>query len=159
MQRAITGFHRDEAGDFVAELRCGHARHVRHEPPFSERPWVLSESERRGRIGQPLACLRCDRRELPEDFAPYRSTSVFDASTLPGALSSRHETKAGVWALIHVTRGSVEYRIHEPFHSREKLVPGSPGIVLPEVPHELRPEGPFELRVEFWRRDPSAGPA
>jgi tellurite resistance-related uncharacterized protein len=157
MQRAITGFHRDEVGDFVAELCCGHVRHVRHDPPLAFRPWVVSDAGRRSRIGQPLACVRCDRRELPEGFAPYRSTRVFDPSTLPAALRSRHETGSGVWALIHVTRGSVEYRVHEPFHTREQLVPGRPGVVLPEVPHELRPEGAFELHVEFWRRESGAG--
>ncbi len=36
MLRAIDGYHQDEVGDWVAELRCGHGQHVRHRPPF----WV-----------------------------------------------------------------------------------------------------------------------
>lgn len=40
MQRRIVGFHLDEANDWVAELECGHNQHVRHNPPWTHRPWV-----------------------------------------------------------------------------------------------------------------------
>lgn len=40
MLRNITGFHQDEAGDWVAELNCHHGQHVRNKPPFFNRPWV-----------------------------------------------------------------------------------------------------------------------
>jgi len=157
MQRAISGFHRDDAGDWVAELSCGHGRHTRHDPPWTERPWVLSESGRAAKLGERLDCLRCDRRELPDGFAPYRRTPDFDETSLPAALRSRHDTKAGVWARIHVTRGSVDYRTHEPFRTEQRLSPGNPGIVLPEVPHQLEVIGPVTLHVEFWRRgEPAA---
>ena len=26
--------------DWVAELECGHTQHVRHDPPWTNRPWV-----------------------------------------------------------------------------------------------------------------------
>lgn len=31
--RRIVGFDRDEEGDWVALLECGHRQHVRHRPP------------------------------------------------------------------------------------------------------------------------------
>ena len=65
MTRKITGFHRDEQGDWVADLDCGHGQHVRHEPPFRSRPWVVTEEGRRGRLGQELDCKRCDEGEAP----------------------------------------------------------------------------------------------
>ena len=34
--------------------------------------------------------------------APYRSTPVFDETTLPEALRREHRTKAGTWGVIHV---------------------------------------------------------
>ena len=37
MKRAIVGYHRDDVGDWVAELECGHAQHVRHDPPWQLR--------------------------------------------------------------------------------------------------------------------------
>ena len=60
MQRAIIGFHQDEAGDWVADLACGHRQHVRHRPPWTLRPWVLTPEGRAGRIGVSLDCLLCD---------------------------------------------------------------------------------------------------
>ena len=61
----MVGFHRDEEGDWVAHLECGHTQHVRHRPPFQLRPWVLDESSRQARIGAPLECPLCDRGEPP----------------------------------------------------------------------------------------------
>lgn len=63
MERAITGYHRDEEGDWVAELSCGHGQHVRHRPPFQLRAWVLEADGRRERLGTPLDCPLCDRAE------------------------------------------------------------------------------------------------
>jgi tellurite methyltransferase len=67
MERAIVGFHRDEAGDWVAELACGHRRHVRHRPPFELRPWVLDPEGRRERLGTPLECALCERERRARD--------------------------------------------------------------------------------------------
>ena len=61
MLRAITGFHKDEEGHWVAELECGHQQHVRHRPPFIERPWTATEEGRRSKLGERLNCLECDR--------------------------------------------------------------------------------------------------
>lgn len=60
VERRIVGFHRDEVGDWVAELECGHTQHTRHDPPWQLRPWVLTEEGRAARIGQPLQCRACD---------------------------------------------------------------------------------------------------
>ena len=60
MDRRITGFHQDEQGHWVAELECGHGQHVRHDPPWQNRPWVLTEETRRGFLGVVLNCVLCD---------------------------------------------------------------------------------------------------
>ncbi|WP_406766988.1 DUF3565 domain-containing protein [Acinetobacter haemolyticus] len=51
MQQAIVGFHLDDEGYFVADLTCGHMQHVRHDPPWQNRPWVLTEQGRLEKIG------------------------------------------------------------------------------------------------------------
>ncbi len=56
---AIVGYHVDDEGHWVAELECGHNQHVRHKPPFIERPWVLSEAGRRAKVGTLLPCPKC----------------------------------------------------------------------------------------------------
>ena len=66
MKQAITGYHKDEQGDWVAELECGHNQHVRHNPPFINRPWVESESGRASMLGFGLNCKKCDSN-LPVD--------------------------------------------------------------------------------------------
>ena len=55
----MVGFEQDEVGDWVALLECGHRQHVRHRPPWQERPWVVTEEGRRGRLGSPLECVEC----------------------------------------------------------------------------------------------------
>lgn len=67
MEQSITGFHKDEKGDWVAELACGHNQHVRHNPPWMLRPWVTTQKGRESRIGHLLDCKKCDRNES-KDF-------------------------------------------------------------------------------------------
>ena len=60
MDRRITGFHQDSESHWVADLECGHSQHVRHEPPWQVRTWVLSQSARDERLGSALNCPLCD---------------------------------------------------------------------------------------------------
>ncbi len=62
MKRKITGFHQDERGDWVADLECGHTQHVRHQPPFHMRPWVLTPEGRQSRLGVELECVKCNEK-------------------------------------------------------------------------------------------------
>ncbi|MDZ5604807.1 DUF3565 domain-containing protein [Pseudomonas sp. RP23018S] len=55
----ISGFHRDEAGHWVVELSCGHTQHLRHQPPWQSRPWVLDPTARQQRIGEAFPCGWC----------------------------------------------------------------------------------------------------
>lgn len=59
MKRKIVGFYRDALGDWVAELACGHTQHVRHDPPWQNRPWVHGRAERKRYLGQLLTCAHC----------------------------------------------------------------------------------------------------
>jgi hypothetical protein len=62
MEQAITGFHLDDENHWVAELACGHFQHVRHDPPWTLRPWVVTEGGRASMLGTPLDCRKCDER-------------------------------------------------------------------------------------------------
>jgi hypothetical protein len=63
VKQPIVGFHRDEEGHWVAELRCGHGQHVRHDSPWQSRPWVTTAEGREKFLGVELECLKCDRGE------------------------------------------------------------------------------------------------
>lgn len=67
MQRKITGYHLDEYDDWVAELECHHGQHVRHNPPFVNRPWVITAEGRESKIGEMLNCKKCDE-DTPIDI-------------------------------------------------------------------------------------------
>lgn len=66
MERPITGFHLDEENHWVAELACGHFQHVRHNPPWIERPWVTTAEGRAGKLGAMLNCKKCDLGAPPD---------------------------------------------------------------------------------------------
>ena len=64
MEQPIIAFRQDDVGDWVAMLACGHRQHVRHNPPFIERPWVLDPAGRARFIGHPLNCSICDGDDI-----------------------------------------------------------------------------------------------
>lgn len=63
MESVIVGFHRDEHGDWVAELACGHGQHMRHDPPWQSRPWTTTAQGRASKLGSALYCRKCERGE------------------------------------------------------------------------------------------------
>ena len=158
MKRAITDFHLDEHRDWVADLDCGHGQHVRHRPPFVNRPWVTSNAGRKAMLGTSLDCVRCDRMEWPDGLVAYRRTPEFDESSVPAGLRSEHATKRGVWARIQVISGSLRYRVGAPIHRSLRVGAASSAIIVPEVRHRVEPEGPVRFFVEFSRTSRVPGP-
>jgi hypothetical protein len=59
----IIGFHQDEQEDWVADLFCGHGQHVRHNPPWTLRRWVIEEQGRQQHLGTTLLCKKCVEEE------------------------------------------------------------------------------------------------
>lgn len=91
-------------------------------------------------------------RIWPDDLVAYKRTPLFTEVTIPAGLLRAHETKAGVWARLHVIEGGLRFR---------DLVTGeqfllSPGIhsrVFPASPHEVAPDGTVRFFVEFLRQE------
>lgn len=86
---------------------------------------------------------------------PYRSTPIFDQDTLPGALRSRHNTKAGVWGVIKVIEGELRLTYLDPPADRT-LKAGERGIVQPQQWHFVTPLGSVKMRVDFFDQSPVA---
>jgi Protein of unknown function (DUF3565) len=86
MHRRIVGFHQDVEQHWVADLECGHAQHVRHEPPLQTREWVLEERTRRQHLGTTLDCLSCDAPQVPEDAssAAARARAAWEDARMRG---------------------------------------------------------------------------
>lgn len=66
MKQAICAYHQDEEQHWVAELTCGHFQHVRHKPPFINRPWVILRSGRQEMLGHKLKCKKCDESAVKD---------------------------------------------------------------------------------------------
>ena len=90
-------------------------------------------------------------KTLPLGAVPYLRTREFCEATVPARLRRRHTTKSGVWGRICVVQGSLRYRILEPEAEEHVLTPGHPGVVEPEIPHEVEPIGEVRFFVEFCR--------
>lgn len=60
MHKAIAGYHKDDQNYWVARLVCGHFQHVRHNPPWTNRPWVETLKARNKMLGHELNCKKCD---------------------------------------------------------------------------------------------------
>jgi hypothetical protein len=60
MKKKIIGYHKDDENHWVAELACGHFQHVRHDPPWVNRLWVITAEGRDSMLGFELKCKKCD---------------------------------------------------------------------------------------------------
>ena len=158
MRRAIVGFHVDELGDWVADLDCGHGQHVRHRPPFTNRPWVVSAAGRAEMLGTELDCVRCDRMEWPDGLVACRRTPEFDQGSIPTGLRSEHSTRRGTWARIHVISGALRYHVGAPIHRTLRVDSAASAVIVPEVRHRVEPDGSVRFFVEFFRAQRMPGP-
>ena len=151
MIRLIEGFHQDPNGEWVAELSCLHRQHVRHQPPFVDRAWVLSETGRKKQLGGAIQCPLCDRSEIPDGLVVARTLGPFDQWALPPALQRNHRLPPYTWGRLRVTRGSCRLRIDtDPPFARE-LGAGDSQVIPPEVSHAVGIHGDVSLAVDLLR--------
>jgi tellurite resistance-related uncharacterized protein len=87
------------------------------------------------------------------DVQPYRSTPIFDQDTLPAALRTRHDTKAGVWGVIRVLEGRLQLTCLNPL-SESVLTSDNPGVVMPQQPHFVTPLGAMRMQIDFYDQAP-----
>ncbi len=85
---------------------------------------------------------------------PYRSTPIFTAQSLPAALRKAHNTKAGVWGVLCVLKGSLLYMIEETQESQELHAPQH-ALITPLQYHYVTPlSDDMEMRVDFYHEKP-----
>lgn len=88
-------------------------------------------------------------KNLPSDVQFYKRTSVFTQETMPGGLRKDHATGAGVWGVICVERGEMEYTISG--QGVYRLRPGENGVIEPQTLHHVKPLGEVSFFIEFFR--------
>ena len=149
MLRRIAGFHQDEGGGWVAELSCLHGQHIRHSPPFQNRPWVLTDAGRHEHLGGDINCPLCDRAELPGGLEVTRTAGPFDQDTIPPALRTDHVVGEGRWGCLRVIEGSVGFLMATEPPTEVRLNAGDHQAIPPGVAHHLMVEGPAVVAVDF----------
>lgn len=153
MKREITGYHLDEHEDWVAELDCYHGQHVRHNPPFKDRPWVTEEAGRNAHLGKELNCVRCDRLEFPDGLMAYRKTAIFTEDSIPKGLLKNHSLGDGHWGLLHVLSGQLIYTIHHSEIKPSILSENEQAVIVPCMLHAVKPIGSVRFYVEFYAKN------
>lgn len=133
VEQAIIGFHQDEFGDWVADLACGHAQHVRHQPPWQERPWVITAAGRSSHLGQTLWCKKCDDSE--EDSSASKKAA--DNDNLLQSTASFFDTAIRLGAARHmkvlvIGSGGREHALawkaaQSPYVEKVYVAPGNAG--------------------------------
>lgn len=89
-------------------------------------------------------------RSLPVGVETYKRTAVFDQDSLPEAFKKDHNTKKGVWAVIHVLEGELNYTIAQS-NEQYVLTPNKNGIIVQQQFHRVAALGAVSFYVEFYR--------
>ena len=94
-------------------------------------------------------------RVLPEDVTAYKTVGPFVGAKIPNALFSRHNTMKGVWGVLEIYAGRVNYIIDET-GEEFNLSAGDKHVILPQEWHFLSMPGDakrdeLELSVTFHK--------
>jgi tellurite methyltransferase len=158
VERPITSYHQDGVGDWLAELECGHNQHLRHQPPFQLRAWILDPEGRSARLGTPLDSAFCGRAEMPDGLRWERTTNIWDQETVPAGLRRAHRSAAGTWGRIVVHHGRLHFAAATTPAIRIELGPGVTQAIPPDVEHEVEPLGAVRFSIEFLAVDQGGQP-
>jgi hypothetical protein len=66
----VVDFRQDDEGHWIVVLSCGHTQHLRHQPPWQSRAWVLDPALRQQKIGQGFRCGWCAQAKDKDNLVP-----------------------------------------------------------------------------------------
>ena len=89
-------------------------------------------------------------KSLPVGVMAYSRTQTYSEEGVPSSLLEAHTIKAGVWALIVVEQGRLQYDMIADGECRI-LGPGAPGVIEPETVHKVTPIGAVDFHISFYR--------
>jgi len=88
-------------------------------------------------------------KSLPKNITAYKRTPTLTEETVPEGLLNNHKTKTGVWGVIHIEEGELEYTIEN--KESHILTKENHGIVEPEILHHIKPLGKASFYIEFYK--------
>ena len=94
-------------------------------------------------------------KALPSNVIKYSQVpkeGFFVKGKIPRGLLKEHTTKRGTWGVIRVSEGQLEYQINEPSVEKYVLKEGTPGVIEPQIRHQVAPlTDDVKFVVEFHR--------
>ncbi|MEP5758129.1 MAG: DUF1971 domain-containing protein [Litoreibacter sp.] len=86
---------------------------------------------------------------LPKDVAAYRETPVFTELSVPKGLLKDHRTAEGVWGLLTVISGTLDYIIKD--RPTETVSASKPAVIYPGELHRVVCDAPVRFKIVFHR--------
>ena len=90
-------------------------------------------------------------KTLPANVKPYQRTNIFTRETIPAGLLRDHQLKTGTWGKIQVSKGTLMLTILGEQTETVELNKNQPGIIPPQVLHQVEAKNDVEFFVEFYR--------
>lgn len=87
--------------------------------------------------------------EMPAGLEHTRTTAVFTETTVPAGLLRAHRVADGVWGVLAVYSGAVDFVFEDEEKGRHSLVGGDRFTIPPNRPHHLVVTAPVSFAVEF----------
>jgi Protein of unknown function (DUF3565) len=150
MDKPIVGYHQDDEQHWVAELECGHNQHVRHDPPWTNRPWVVTAEGRAQKLGAHLPCKKCDEG-APRDWVPMTDLPPTEAHILASCL-----TAAGIHAASGDTDTVQTHQLWSIALGGAKIRVPTSQLIEAQAVLQAFQAGEFSLSVDFDVGEPSA---
>lgn len=151
MDKKIVGFHVDEVGDWVADLECGHAQHVRHNPPWTNRPWVLETEGRKRSLGTLLDCLKCNMPQVPPSARQIGGSEVLNQQVIAKQYADIHRNDSDMWIRVVVTEGELVYQQVADKTKGYVIDPEFAAVIAPGERFALREKGHVLFQLFYYQ--------
>jgi tellurite resistance-related uncharacterized protein len=89
--------------------------------------------------------------QLPPGLQLVRTTDEFTHTRMPDGLRRAHRIAAGVWGVLRVRAGSVEFAFEDDDPYTTSVEAGATWVIPPQVPHSVSPSSDARFVVEFWK--------
>ena len=86
---------------------------------------------------------------LPEGLVHLRTTPEFDEHSVPSGLLAAHRVAAGVWGLLRVRSGSIDFVFEDGATPARRVRAGDTQVIPPGDRHHLELVGSVTFAVEF----------
>jgi tellurite resistance-related uncharacterized protein len=89
--------------------------------------------------------------KLPDGATLLRDLGELDQKSVPAGLLKDHSLKQGVWGMLEVLSGELQFVWADDNVTDRDLVSGDVVIIPPQALHHLVPGAAFEIKLALYR--------